>query len=76
MTLEYTFRKAGYKVFVARDGTEVLEIMEKEIPDFILLDIMMPKMDGYTTLDYIKKQEKFQHIKSIFLSAKTSPEDI
>ena len=58
MTLEYTFRKSGYEVFIARDGSEVLELLKEETPDIILLDIMMPNVDGYTTLQEIKKQEK------------------
>lgn len=60
MTLEYSFRKNGYEVFIARDGSEVLEILKNEIPDVILLDIMMPNVDGYTTLTEIKKDEKIQ----------------
>lgn len=76
MTLEYAFRKAGYEVYIARDGSEVLEILEKEIPDILLLDIMMPKLDGYSTLNFIKNQEKYNAIKTIFLSAKSSKEDI
>ena len=50
MTLEYTFRKNGYEVFIARDGSEVLELLKEEIPDVILLDVMMPNVDGYTTI--------------------------
>ena len=61
MTLEYTFRKAGYEVFIARDGSEVLELLKEETPDIILLDIMMPNVDGYTTLQEIKKQEKLKN---------------
>ena len=76
MTLEYTFRKAGYEVFIARDGSEVLELLKEETPDIILLDIMMPNVDGYTTLQEIKKQEKLNQCKVIFLSAKTNPADI
>ena len=76
MTLEYAFRKAGYEGFIARDGTEVLELLKEQIPDLILLDIMMPNLDGYSTLSEIKKTEKFQKIKIIFLSAKTSEKDI
>ena len=76
MTLEYTFRKAGYEVFIARDGSEVLELLKEETPDIILLDIMMPNVDGYTTLQEIKKQEKLNQSKVIFLSAKTNPADI
>lgn len=76
MTLEYAFRKAGYEVFIARDGSEVLELLKNEIPDIILLDIMMPNIDGYTTLSEIKKEEKYNDIKVIFLSAKAGENDI
>ena len=76
MTLEYSFRKAGYEVFIARDGSEVLEILKNEIPDLILLDIMMPNVDGYTTLSEIRKNEKFSDTKVIFLSAKSGESDI
>ena len=76
MTLEYAFRKAGYEVFIARDGSEVLEILKEQIPDAILLDVMMPNLDGYTTLSEIKKNENLNNIKIIFLSAKTGESDI
>lgn len=76
MTLEYSFRKIGYDVFIARDGTEVLEILKSITPDIILLDIMMPNLDGYSTLEEIKKIDKMRQTKIIFLSAKTNPKDI
>lgn len=76
MTLEYAFKKAGYEVFIARDGSEVLELLKQELPDIILLDIMMPNVDGYTTLTEIKKNENYKNIKVIFLSAKTGEADI
>ena len=76
MSLEYSFRKQGYEVFIARDGSEVLELLKKETPDIILLDIMMPNIDGYTALQEIKKQENLQQCKVVFLSAKNNPKDI
>lgn len=76
MTLEYAFKKSGYQIFIARDGSEVLEILKNEIPDIILLDIMMPNVDGYTTLSEIRKNEKFNNVKVIFLSAKAGVDDI
>lgn len=76
MTLEYAFKKAGYEVFIARDGSEVLELLKTEIPDMILLDIMMPNIDGYATLTEIKKNNDLAGIKVIFLSAKTGESDI
>ncbi|WP_313027802.1 response regulator [Soonwooa sp.] len=76
MSLEYSFRKNGYNVYIARDGSEVLEILNTLTPDFILLDIMMPKLDGYSTLEEIKKQDKLKSTKVAFVSAKNNPEDI
>lgn len=76
MSLEYSFRKIGYEVYIARDGTEVLDLLKTITPDVILLDIMMPNLDGYSTLKEIKKLEKMTDAKIIFLSAKTNPKDI
>ena len=76
MSLEYSFRKQGYEVFIARDGTEVLDLLKSITPDVILLDIMMPNLDGYSTLNEIKTMEYLNKTKVIFLSAKTNPKDI
>lgn len=76
MSLEYSFRKNGYDVFIARDGTEVLEFLKTMTPDVILLDIMMPNLDGYSTLDIIRQDDKLKDTKVIFLSAKNNPRDI
>lgn len=76
MSLEYSFRKIGYEVFIARDGTEVLELLKTITPDVILLDIMMPNLDGYSTLEQIKTMEELTSTKVIFLSAKANPRDI
>jgi DNA-binding response OmpR family regulator len=76
MTLEYAFRKAGYEVFIARDGSEVLELLKEETPDIILLDIMMPMVDGFATLEQIRKDANLQHTKVMFLSAKNKESDI
>ncbi|WP_419868055.1 response regulator transcription factor [Chryseobacterium sp. CT-SW4] len=76
MSLEYSFRKSGYEVFIARDGTEVLDFLKTITPDVILLDIMMPNLDGYSTLEFIKQQKKLEETKVIFLSAKNNPKDI
>ncbi|MDC8103345.1 response regulator [Chryseobacterium sp. B21-037] len=76
MSLEYSFKKNDYDVFIARDGTEVLDFLKTMVPDVILLDIMMPNLDGYSTLEAIKEQEQLKHTKVIFLSAKNNPKDI
>ena len=76
MALEYTFKKNNFEVFIARDGKEALEILEKQLPHVIILDVMMPMVDGYATLEEIKKDDRLAHCKVIFLSAKNKEKDI
>lgn len=76
MSLDFLFRKNNFDVFVARDGEEALDIMNDHIPDVVLLDIMMPGIDGYQVCQYIRKQERLRHAKVIFLSAKSQKDDI
>lgn len=76
MSLEYTFKKNNFEVFIARDGQEALDILEKQLPDVMILDIMMPMVDGFATLEQIKKDDRLQHCKVIFLSAKNKEKDI
>ena len=76
MSLEYALQKNGFEVFVARDGQEALDILKKKVPDLVLLDIMMPNVDGYETLQKIKENEKLASVKVLFLSAKNKENDI
>ena len=76
MSLEYTFKKNNFEVFIARDGQEALDILENQLPDIIILDVMMPMVDGFATLEQIKKDERLNHCKVIFLSAKNKEKDI
>ncbi|MEM0543600.1 response regulator [Flavobacterium sp. j3] len=76
MTLEYTFKKNNFEVFIARDGQEALDILKTQLPDVIILDIMMPLVDGFETMEQIKKNEKLKHCKVIFLTAKNKENDI
>jgi DNA-binding response OmpR family regulator len=76
MTLEYTFKKSNYEVFIARDGQEALDILKTNFPDVIILDIMMPMVDGFATLEQIRKDANLQHTKVMFLSAKNKESDI
>jgi two-component system alkaline phosphatase synthesis response regulator PhoP len=76
MSLEYTFKKNNFEVFIARDGQEALDILQTKLPDVIILDVMMPMVDGFATLEQIKKEDRLQHCKVIFLSAKNKEKDI
>lgn len=76
MSLEYTFKKNNFQVFIARDGQEALDILKTELPDIIILDVMMPMVDGYATLEQIKQDERLAGCRVIFLSAKNKVTDI
>ena len=76
MTLEYAFKKQNFEVFIARDGGEALQIIETSLPDVVLLDIMMPKVDGYQTLKRIKENALLKNTKVVFLTAKNKASDI
>lgn len=69
-------RSKGYQVSVARDGVQALKVCEKANPDLILLDIMMPEMDGYECCAKLKADEGTKDIPVIFLSAMTETPDI
>ena len=65
-----------YKVKLATSGNSALEIAQSEFPpDLILLDIMMPEMDGYTVCLHLKANPKTKHIPVIFLTAKNEAAD-
>lgn len=76
MSLEYAFKKKGYEVFIARDGHEALDAAEIYRPDAIVLDIMMPEMDGFETLSVLRSRPQLDGCKVVFLTAKTKNEDI
>jgi DNA-binding response OmpR family regulator len=66
----------GYKMFLAKSGMEALEITESEEPDLILLDIMMPEMDGFATCKKIHFNEKYKNIPIIMVTAKSELKDL
>jgi len=76
MALEYTLKKNDFQVFIARDGEEAIYLAKQHIPDLVILDIMMPKVDGYEVLTSIRLNENLKHVKVIFLSAKNKEKDI
>jgi two-component system, sensor histidine kinase and response regulator len=65
-----------FLVSVATDGQAALSLLEKEVPDLILLDILMPDMNGFEVCGILKEQERFRELPVIFLTARTEPEDL
>ena len=76
MSLEFLMRKSGHEVFIARDGAEALQLVRQERPNVLVLDIMMPEVDGYEVCQTIKKDPELAKISVIFLSAKSKESDI
>ncbi|MCE0484518.1 MAG: response regulator [Methylacidiphilales bacterium] len=75
-TLTATLKEKGYQISVALNGKQALEVLTRVVPDLILLDVMMPEMDGFETCQRIKASEKWSQIPIIFLTAKTETDDI
>jgi len=74
MLFNYLTRR-GYKVLVADSGKTALSMANEVEPDLILLDVIMPEMDGYTVCTEIKNNERIKDVPVIFLSAVSSAED-
>jgi len=68
--LEYNLEKAGFKVISADDGPEAIELAKKEKPALIILDIMLPSMEGTEVCKAIKRDDATSHIPIIMLTAK------
>lgn len=76
LSLEFLMKKEGHKVFIARDGGEAYELLQHQKPDLLMLDVMMPRMDGLALCQYVKQTESLRHSKIIILSAKGKEIDV
>ncbi len=75
LSLQFIMKKAGLNVRVAEDGEDAVREMEKEKPDIVLLDIMLPKRDGFSVCEAIKRNSEWSDVKVVMLSAKSREED-
>src|SRR5437868_1578279 len=75
-TLSSILKERGYSINIATNGRQGLEVLERIRPDLILLDIMMPEMDGFETCQRIKASTAWREIPIVFLTAKTDTADI
>jgi len=74
-TLRFPLEMEGFEVLVSYNGEDALNKARKEIPDLILLDLMLPKLDGYKVCRLLKFDEKYKHIPILMLTAKTQERD-
>ena len=69
--LSYNLQKEGYEIFRANNGNTALKVAKKEIPDLIILDVMMPEMDGIETCEKIREIESLDSTLVLFLTARS-----
>jgi DNA-binding NarL/FixJ family response regulator len=65
----------GYEVITAENGREALEVLERQLPDMMICDVMMPEMDGYAFVEQIRQDPRTSWIPVLFLSAKGQSQD-
>ncbi|BBE18019.1 phosphate regulon transcriptional regulatory protein PhoB [Aquipluma nitroreducens] len=68
--ISYNLEKEGYKVYTAQNGAEAIKVAEKVLPDLIILDVMMPEMDGIAACEEIRRIPVLQHTIIAFLTAR------
>ena len=69
--LSYNLKKEGFKIDTANNGISALKKLEKSKPDLIILDVMMPEMDGIEVCEKIREQDNFDDVLILFLTARS-----
>jgi DNA-binding response OmpR family regulator len=70
LSLEFLMKKEGYEVYSVSNGEEAMEAIAAKTPDLILLDVMMPRKDGYEVCQELRANQDWNDIKIIMLTAK------
>lgn len=74
--VQYNLEREGYQVIPVHTGEDAVALLQKNLPDLIVLDLMLPGMDGLETCRLIKQNDKFAHIPIIMLTAKSEEADM
>ncbi len=74
-TVRFPLEMEGFDVLVSYNGEDALNQARKENPDLIILDLMLPKLDGYKVCRLLKFDERYKHIPILMLTAKTQEKD-
>ena len=75
IALEFLVKKEGYQAFKAENGEQALKAMASHQPHIVLLDVMMPEMDGFEVARTIRSNPEYDNTRIIFLTAKGTQED-
>jgi len=74
--VSFRLQSANYVTVMAQDGQEAFDKTEKEMPDLLVIDMTMPKMDGYTLFKKLRSNQKYKNIPIIILTASEEFEDV
>ncbi len=70
VSLEFLMKQAGYDAHIARNGEEALKALEERAPDLMLLDVMMPKLNGYDVCQTVRADARWAEVRIIMLTPK------
>ena len=70
LSLQFLMKKSGYEVRTCKDGEEALTEMARAVPDLVLLDVMMPKVDGFSVCQTIRANPAWKDVRIIMLTAR------
>ena len=70
LSLQFLMKKSGYEVRTAKDGEEAMAEIERAAPDLVLLDVMMPKIDGFSICERIRANPEWRDVRIIMLTAR------
>jgi CheY-like chemotaxis protein len=73
--LSNRLQRQGFEILIARDGNEGVKLAHKELPDLIIMDLVLPEMDGFEAASTLRASPNTRHIPIIALSASVLPED-
>lgn len=68
--LDFILQRSGYEVRVAHNGEDALQELERFVPDLVLLDVMMPAINGYEVCQTIRQSGRLRHVKIVMVTAK------
>ena len=74
--LEVVLTSQGYEVLSAHNGDQVVRMAQERVPDLVLVDLMMPHLDGYEAIRQLRNDTRTAHLPMIILTAKSTPDDV
>jgi diguanylate cyclase (GGDEF)-like protein len=74
--LEVVFTSQGYEVLIAQNGDQLVRMAQERVPDLVLVDLMMPHLDGYEAIRQLRNDTRTAHLPMIILTAKSTPDDV